>query len=133
MAGEPPALTIGSRTWGPTPPQTAAQVAPTSTRPPPRAVSYPNKPGLPKAKQSLREAVPLSQGCLGRLAAPSARGSVTSPLRREPRKGGGGRVLGNTGMEMSKVSPIPRSSCCARCPPNPTSSAAAAKTQDAHE
>lgn len=46
---------------------------------------------------------------------------------RDPSRDAGGRASERAEDAGGRCSPIPRSSCCARCPPNPTSSATAGK------
>lgn len=132
VAGAPPPastrprLRHRPRTWGPTLPHPEGSTAPPRPCPPRTIPAAPNpkqtKPNLPGAGG---RGVPLPR------RRPRARRAPSAP-RGEPRPGGGGRTLGTREGE-ARVSPIPRSSCCARCPPSPTSSAAAAKTRDAHE
>ena len=124
------------RTWGPTRPQTAAQGR--HHLPPPPPGPFPaqtNQPPQNKTKPTGGSpAVPVAPRPPARpLRAPLCHFVPPAGAPKRGRGGGRRRALGNIGMEMSKVSPIPRSSCCARCPPSPTSSAATAKTRDAHD
>lgn len=59
---------------------------------------------------------------------PPPRASPRGPHgSRDPSRDAGGRASERAEDAGGRCSPIPRSSCCARCPPNPTSSATAGK------
>lgn len=102
-----------------------------SPLPPPPRGRFPAKPtSHPKTKQNLRGKYrrPLAPR---RLPPPPSAALSLRPSSRSPEAGEAGAGEHRDGNVKSLA--IPRSSCCARCPPSPTSSAATARARDAHD
>lgn len=93
--------------------------------PPPGPLSAKSPPG-PTASLGVEGIGPVAPGHRGSPLPPRAspRGPHGS---RDRSRDAGGRASERAEDAGGRCSPIPRSSCCARCPPNPTSSATAGK------